>query len=106
MNGAEECCKLKIPGMILQPLVENAIKYGVRESTEESKIEIRCNCNASALIFSIRNAFEPDYITKKGEGIGLKNIRSRLRIIYGRDDLVQIKKDNHHFEVKIMFPQQ
>jgi two-component system, LytTR family, sensor kinase len=105
LNGVEPCLDLRVPGMILQPLVENAVKYGVHESTEESKIEILCSCNATALVVSIRNAYDPDFVIKRGEGIGLKNIRSRLRILYGRDDLMQIKKDLHHFEVKILFPQ-
>jgi len=100
------CMELKVPGMILQPLVENAVKYGVHESIDESRIEINCSCNSSALIVAIRNAYDPDFNVKKGEGIGLKNIRSRLRIIYTRDDLMQIRKDQSHYEVKILFPQQ
>ncbi len=106
LQGVEPCRELKVPGMILQPLVENAVKYGAHESIEESKIEINCSCNSSALIVAIRNAYDPDYAVKKGEGIGLKNIRSRLRILYNRDDLMQIRKDNQHYEVKILFPQQ
>jgi two-component system, LytTR family, sensor kinase len=106
LQGIETCRELKVPGMILQPLVENAIKYGVHESIEETRIEINCSCNSTALIVAIKNAWDPDFAVKKGEGIGLKNIRSRLRIIYSRDDLMQITKDQHHYEVKILFPQQ
>jgi len=106
MKGYELCSELRLPGLILQPLVENAVKYGVYESTEESVIEITCQCNSSALIVSIRNAFDPDFLYKKGEGIGLKNIRSRISILYNRDDLIHIRKDHDHYEVKIIFPQQ
>jgi LytS/YehU family sensor histidine kinase len=91
--------------MIMQPLIENAVKYGVYENTQESLIEITCTCNTSALSISIRNEFDPDYSYKKGEGIGLKNIRSRLRIIYNSEDLILITKDHHIFEVKVLFPQ-
>jgi len=100
------CLQLKLPGMILQPLVENAVKYGVYENTEESVVKIVCSCNASALSISISNAFDPDFVYKKGEGIGLRNIRSRLHIMYGRDDLLFIRKDHRTFEVKVLFPQQ
>jgi len=106
LKGSESCSEMKLPGMILQPLIENAVKYGVHESLEESVIEISCSCNGSALMVSIRNAYDPEYHYKKGEGIGLKNIRSRIRILYNRDDLLQIRKDKDHHEVRIIFPQQ
>lgn len=99
------CLKLKLPGLILQPLIENAVKYGVYESTEESTIEIICTCNSTALSVVIRNAWDPDFQYNKGEGIGLRNIKSRLSILYNRDDLFFIRKDNNIFEVNIIFPQ-
>jgi LytS/YehU family sensor histidine kinase len=99
------CRKFKLPGLILQPLLENAVKYGVYENTEESTVEIICTCNSSALSIVIRNAWDPDFQSNKGEGIGLKNIRSRLRILYNRDDLFFIRKDHKTFEVNIIFPQ-
>jgi two-component system, LytTR family, sensor kinase len=105
LKGIEACNELKLPGLILQPLVENAVKYGVYESTEETRIELTFTCNSSALIVSIRNAYDPDFIYKKGEGIGLKNIRSRIHLLYNRDDLMQIRKDSQHYEVRIIFPQ-
>ncbi len=102
---AEPCHQLKLPGLILQPLLENAVKYGVYESTEESTIEVICTCNSSALSIIVRNQWDPDFQLNKGEGIGLKNIRSRLRIIYNRDDLFIVRKDQKFFEVNIVFPQ-
>jgi hypothetical protein len=99
------CCNLKLPGLILQPLLENALKYGVYESTEQSVIEMICTCNSSALSIVIRNQWDPEFQLNKGEGVGLKNIRSRLRIMYNRDDLFIIRKDHQTFEVNIVFPQ-
>jgi LytS/YehU family sensor histidine kinase len=81
------------------------VKYGVYESTEESIIEIICTCNSAALSVVIRNAWDPDFQYNKGEGIGLRNIKSRLRILYNRDDLFFIRKENNIFEVTIIFPQ-
>jgi LytS/YehU family sensor histidine kinase len=101
----DSCRNLKLPGLILQPLLENALKYGVYESTEESIIEMICTCNSSSLSIVIRNQWDPEFQSGKGEGIGLKNIRSRLRILYNRDDLFIIRKDHHIFEVNIVFPQ-
>jgi sensor histidine kinase YesM len=101
----ESCLRLKLPGLILQPLLENSVKYGVYESIDESVIEIICSCNSSALSVVVRNQWDPEFQTNKGEGIGIKNIRSRLRIIYNRDDLFKIRKEAGTFEVNIVFPQ-
>jgi LytS/YehU family sensor histidine kinase len=101
----ENCRNLRLPGLILQPLVENAIKFGVYESTEGSLIEMICSCNSSALSIVVRNDWDPDFQANKGEGIGLRNIRSRLRILYNRDDLLNIRKDHNIFEITIIFPQ-
>lgn len=101
----ESCRKLKLPGLILQPLVENAIKYGVYESIDESVIEINCSCNSTMLSICICNEWDSDYQVSKGEGIGLKNIKSRLRLLYNRDDLLLIRKNERLFEVNILFPQ-
>jgi two-component system, LytTR family, sensor kinase len=102
---SENCKSLKLPGLILQPLLENAVKYGVYESTEGSVIEMICSCNSSALSIVIKNTWDPEFQSNKGEGIGLKNIKSRLRILYNRDDLLNIRKDHNTFEITIIFPQ-
>jgi two-component system LytT family sensor kinase len=54
---------------------------------------------------SIRNRFDPEFHYKKGAGIGIQNIRSRLKIMYGRDDLISVVKSGTLFEVTIVFPQ-
>jgi two-component system LytT family sensor kinase len=104
-NTDEQCMDKKLPGLILQPLIENAVKYGVYESIESAEIEIKTDCNEQALKVKIRNDYDPDFASKKGEGIGLTNIRSRLGIIYKNDNLISIDKSGHIFEVTVIFPQ-
>jgi len=101
-DGSERCLML---GLILQPIMENAIKYGVYESTEQSNIVIKVNCSEELLEVSITNDFDPTFISKKGEGIGLRNVSSRMKIQYGRDDLVKITKTDKFFSVTLLFPQ-
>ena len=105
LNIDEHCQEKTLPGLILQPLIENAIKYGVHESLDEAVVEIITSCNDEVLNVKIRNSYDPDFLAKKGEGIGLKNIRSRLNIIYDNENLVRINKTNKNFEVTITFPQ-
>ncbi|MBN1952617.1 MAG: histidine kinase [Bacteroidales bacterium] len=102
---SEPCLRYYLPGLILQPLMENAVKYGVYESTDLSEIFIKASCREEVLEVVIRNEYDPDYISKRGEGIGLRNVASRMKIQYGRDDLIKIEKTEKTFEVRLLFPQ-
>ena len=102
----DECCfEMKIPNMILQPLYENAIKYGVYEATEPVDIITRATCRDDVLVITITNNYDPDVIVKKGEGIGLRNIRDRLQIIYGNPGLMKIENERDKFVVTLIVPQ-
>lgn len=95
-----------IPNMILQPLLENAIKHGVYESTEPILIEIKAEVGKNRLHISIENNYDPESIPRKGSGIGLKNIDSRLRLTYNRKDLLQYKNENGRFTVELSLPEE
>ncbi|MDX9883758.1 MAG: histidine kinase [Prolixibacteraceae bacterium] len=102
---SENCGDLRIPNMILQPLYENAIKYGVYETTEQVMIKTTASCDDSSLHISIVNDYDPNAVHRKGEGIGLRNIRQRLAIIYKNPDLLQAKDHKTYFEVNLSIPQ-
>ena len=97
---------LLIPGLILQPIVENAIKYGAYESTDQSNIIIDSRCYDNLLEVKVSNEYDPDFMIKKGAGIGLRNVMSRLGILYGHDDLVKVAKTDNVFEITLLFPQE
>jgi len=101
----KECLKAKIPNMILQPLYENAIKYGVYEATEPIDIITHCRKIENALEVTISNTYDRNVISKKGEGIGLRNIRDRLQVIYGNPHLLQVVDKNNEFTVTLTIPQ-
>jgi two-component system LytT family sensor kinase len=99
----EECGKTEIPSMILQPLFENAIKHAVYETLDTVKIKLFCTKLDDFLKISISNNFEGES-HKKGAGVGLKNIRNRLGLIYQQDNLMEVKKENGKFTVNIFIP--
>lgn len=101
----EKCMQLNIPNMILQPLYENAIKYGVYEATEPVEIKTVCRCNEDFLQITIKNSYDPNVISKRGEGIGLRNIRDRLEIIYGNPHLMTLEDNRKEFTVTLTIPQ-
>ena len=95
-----------LPVMILQPLYENAVKHGVYESTEPITLKMRTYCENKLLIILLSNNFDVETPSKKGSGIGLKNIKERLKLTYHIDGLLLTNKNNNTFEVKLMIPQE
>lgn len=100
----EECKKLRLPNMILQPLFENAIKHGVYESLDPVTINMTCECNSAFLLITIVNNYDPDFSGGKGNGIGLKNIAGRLRLIYGMEGLLSASGQNGEFKITLSIP--
>lgn len=100
-----QCLDAEIPNMILQPLFENAIKYGVYETTEQVTIKTICKCEGNVLKIIIVNDFDASTLKRKGEGIGLRNIRKRMEIIYNQPDLMKITDHKTSYEVQLIIPQ-
>lgn len=101
----ENCLDALIPNMILQPLYENAIKYGVYEATEPVAIITKSVFNNDVLEITITNNYDPNSMSKRGEGIGLRNIRDRLQIIYNNPMLMKVEDNKKEFKVTLAIPQ-
>lgn len=99
------CLDAEIPNMILQPLFENAIKYGVYETTDQVTIKTTCNCEGNLLKVTLVNDYDSTTIKRRGEGIGLRNIRKRMEIIYNSPDLMKVTDNKTSFEVQLIIPQ-
>ncbi|MEQ6120455.1 histidine kinase [Reichenbachiella sp. MALMAid0571] len=95
---------VKVPNLILQPILENAVKYGVNESTDVVVINLSCELSGDLLHIVVSNNIDPESIARKGEGIGLENIRKRLSLIYGRTDLLLVDKKEDTFKVVVKVP--
>jgi LytS/YehU family sensor histidine kinase len=102
MDG--DCKNHLIPAMLLQPLFENAIKHGVYESTEQVKVEMDCRFDSGCLEITIWNDFEPGARARKGAGVGLKNIRERLKLLYKSDSLMKTSVSGNKYQVFLCLP--
>jgi LytS/YehU family sensor histidine kinase len=100
----EACMKHPVPVMLLQPLYENAIKHGVYESTQQVTIDTVCRKEEDFMVVQITNDFDPEAISRRGAGLGLKNIRERLRLTYHRYDLLVTEKLDGKFVVTLKIP--
>jgi len=87
---SQEVMLLKIPNMIFQPLVENAVKYGIIPTVDNGQIQITMTQEYSqelqedALVMQITNTYNTNnsYIKPMGTGVGLINIKKRLQQFY------------------------
>ncbi|MBN1252704.1 MAG: histidine kinase [Bacteroidales bacterium] len=104
-NINQNCIENKIPNLILQPIFENAIKYGVYGSTNNIEIEFNCEQIDNEMIISVKNNFDKESNIKKGEGIGLPNISKRLANIYKKNNLIYTYIEDEKFVVILKIPQ-
>lgn len=85
-----DCLDARIPPFLLQPLVENAIKYGLYGTTGPVTIYIKGLLTPDQFVFSIVNPYDPDAVTPRGTGFGLESVRRRLYLLFARNDLLSV----------------
>jgi two-component system, LytTR family, sensor histidine kinase AlgZ len=100
----EECQKIMVPPLILQPLVENAVRHGIAHLVDGGTIRIHCEKYGNRIIVQIENPLDLDRPHRKGYGLGLKNVHSRLDTLYGNKARVDVEETNEYFQVKLTFP--
>lgn len=107
----------KVPCMILQPLIENAICYGADQSLIQSNIYVSAKEDAEGMVLCVRDngigmgekdleAVRNGTIKPKGHGIGLKNIRERLRTVYADAKMLIESELGAGTQVTILIPRQ
>lgn len=99
-----------LPSLILQPLIENAVKYAVSRREEGGSIDILARVDGETLDIAIRDDgpgsadFRPGN-GRGGAGVGLANTRERLRVLYGARHHFAIRNlQPHGAEVRLQFP--
>jgi two-component system, LytTR family, sensor histidine kinase AlgZ len=100
----QQTLECRIPPLLLQPLIENAVRHGISQLLEGGTITLRTRLHNGRLNITIENPFDPDYVPKKGTGLGVKNVRSRIQTLYGNEGRIDIEKKNNIFTVEFSFP--
>lgn len=104
LNTSEHCKNLQVPTMIMQPLIENAIKHGVYESLEPVSVEFSCDVKHGFIHLELWNDFDPDIPSKSGTGVGLQNVSERIRLAYdGKGSVTKDVKDGV-FKITLLIP--
>ncbi|MGC4037452.1 MAG: histidine kinase [Chitinophagaceae bacterium] len=104
MDISEESLNWKIPSLLLQPIMENAIKFGLYGTTGEVTIGLRATVADKHLVVAVMNPFDPDMQMPPGTGFGLNSVKRRLYLLFGRNELVEINKTQNSFIVIFRIP--
>ncbi|MDW3195204.1 MAG: histidine kinase [Cytophagales bacterium] len=105
MDFPEELMRVKVPRLILQPLVENAFKHGMHHQFEEMELRIEGKTNDHYLVLSVYNSqLDHSNINYVNSNVGLPNIVHRLRRFYGTDFQFQSLNGQSGVVFKISIP--
>jgi two-component system LytT family sensor kinase len=106
VNQQDETKKMVLPSLLLQPLVENAIKFGLYDTIGEITIRLSAQTIENHLYIRIENPFDPETAqAKPGTGFGLNSIQRRLYLLYGRSDLLSTHQNENRFITELKIPQ-
>jgi signal transduction histidine kinase len=94
-----------IPAFLLQPILENAVKFGIYGHTGTVHIYIHIVLEEGMLVITISNPYDPNMQPPKGTGFGLEGIQRRLYLLYARTDLLEINKGEDTFTTILKIPQ-
>jgi LytS/YehU family sensor histidine kinase len=87
-----ELHEAQVPNLILQPIVENAIKHGASQVRGMGRIEIRARRENDRLMLSVTDN-GPGLSESQKDGLGLRNVRARLHELYGDDQTLRLESD-------------
>lgn len=93
-----------VPSLILQPLVENSIKYGMKRAGEILNVEIRARRSGPYLEIEVVDDGKGLVKSSPGTGVGLRNVRDRLTMRYGEDFSFKAAPSARGFIVRLELP--
>lgn len=97
---------MRLPAMLLQPVVENAIKFGLYDTTDAINISMEAKKEDGHLMVQVKNPFDAETSSpQKGTGFGLSSVQRRLYLLFARNDLLQTEIQEHLFITTIKIPQ-
>ncbi|OKS84994.1 sensor histidine kinase [Mucilaginibacter polytrichastri] len=102
----EQCRTAVMPPLLLQPVVENAIKFGLYDTTGDVVVSLRGEVDEGYLVIIVQNPYDPQTAKpRQGTGFGLSGMQRRLYLIYTRNDLVETYVNDNIFTTIIKIPQ-
>lgn len=106
INIDENTTTLKLPSLLLQPIMENAIKFGLYDTTGDTIIKLYAALEENNLVIRVLNPFDPETSSpKQGTGFGLNSVQRRLYLLFARTDLLTTSAKENTFITIVKIPQ-
>ncbi|TSE10567.1 MULTISPECIES: sensor histidine kinase [Aquimarina] len=94
---------VKVVPMLFLPFIENAFKHGLRDN-DRMELSISFERNGNELIFISKNNYEEQLEIEKSNGIGIKNVKRRLQILYPKNFTLNISRKNNEYSILLKIP--
>jgi two-component system sensor histidine kinase AlgZ len=99
-----DCEACKVPPLFLQPLVENAVKHGIAGLVDGGTIRMQAHCREGWLRVRVENEFDQEVPAARRGGLGLQNVRNRLRALYENQARLDTAIAQNVFVVEVDLP--
>jgi two-component system, LytTR family, sensor histidine kinase AlgZ len=93
-----------VPGLMIQPLLENAIYHGIEPRAEGGTVTISGEVSGELVTIVVRNPLDPTPGAREGNRLALANIRERLALMYGERALMKSGRFDAEYIVTLRFP--
>jgi two-component system sensor histidine kinase AlgZ len=100
----EACSDCLVPPLVLQPLIENAVKHGIATMVEGGLIRVEGHVANGLMEVSVANDFDPDSPSPRRHGLGLRNVRGRLATRFGEAARLTAHVENNQFRAEMVVP--
>jgi sensor histidine kinase YesM len=104
MSVDEACSDCMVPPLLLQPLIENAVKHGIATLVDGGTIKVEGKVIDGLMEISVENGFDPDSPAPRRHGIGLRNVRSRLETRFGSAAKLTAHAQDNQFRAEMTVP--
>ena len=112
---AEEALALEVPSMLLQPLIENSIKHGLEPRIGGGTVTVRGRVLSGKLLLEVeddgvgmgleRNTASVDGVVREGMGIGMRNVRERMQVLYeGHAEVEIVSRPGRGTRIRLLLP--
>jgi two-component system, LytTR family, sensor histidine kinase AlgZ len=96
--------RARVPQLLLQPIIENAVRYGAEKVAGQCEIVVRVRQHGFHLEVFVSNPIAREPIQREGNQIGLANIRGRLALIYDLEATLETRVRRERFELTLSVP--
>jgi two-component system sensor histidine kinase AlgZ len=96
--------RARVPQLLLQPIIENAVRYGAEKVAGHCEIEVRVRQRGFNLEIGVSNPIAREPVQREGNQIGLTNIRGRLALVYDLEARLETRVTRDRFELTLTIP--